>query len=75
MAAAKVGMKIVEAPETMTVPQLRQFLALEPIKTLYFDPVSPTQDRLLLLRKAIPEFYYCMVYMYINITVNQTLHR
>lgn len=59
MALAKAGMKVVEAPATMTVPQLRQFLALAPFKIIYFDPVSEAQDCLLQLRKAIPEFYDC----------------
>lgn len=59
MALAKAGMKIVEAPPVMSVPQLRQFLALAPFKTIYFDPVSETQDCLLQLRKAIPEFFDC----------------
>jgi hypothetical protein len=57
MAAAKAGLKLIEAPSEMTVPQLRQFLALAPFKAIYFTPVTATQDCLLQLRKAIPEFF------------------
>lgn len=59
MALAKAGMKIVEAPAVMTVPQVRQFLGLAPFKVIYFDPVSESQDCLLQLRKSIPEFFDC----------------
>jgi hypothetical protein len=60
MAAAKAGLRVVEAPAgDLTVAQLRQFLAVSACKAIYFDPVSESQDRLLQLRKAIPEFFDC----------------
>ena len=62
MALAKARMKVVEAPKEMTVPQLREFLASEPFKAIYFDPVSETQDCLQQLRRAIPEFYECNIW-------------
>lgn len=60
MAAAKAGLRVVEAPSAdLTVAQLRQFLTLSGCRAVYFDPVTESQDRLLLLRKAIPEFFDC----------------
>jgi len=37
---------------------LRDLLASSACKAIIFEPVSKTQDNLLLLRKAIPELFY-----------------
>ncbi len=62
MAAAKAGLKVVEAPEVLSVAQLRQYLTIADPKAIYFDPITDSQNKLLLLRKAIPEFFYCESY-------------
>lgn len=60
LAAAKIGIKVVDIDTTLsTVPELRQVLAAASCKALFFEPTTSTQDNLLMLRKAIPEFFYC----------------
>lgn len=59
LAAAKMGMKVVDIdPKISNVAELRIVLAQAECKALFFDPINDQQDKLLLLRKAIPEFYY-----------------
>lgn len=59
LAAAKMGMKVVDFdPIISTVADLRAVLGQAQCRALFFDPVSASQDKLLLLRKAIPEFYH-----------------
>lgn len=58
LAAAKIGIKIADIDISITnVEDVRNFLKTTNCKAIYFEPVSETQDNLLLLRKAIPEFY------------------
>ena len=60
LAAAKIGLKVVDIDLSVsTVADLRQVLSISACKAIFFEPVSATQDNLLLLRKAIPEFFYC----------------
>ena len=60
LAAAKIGLKVVDVdPSLSAVADLRQVLSFSACKAIFFEPVSATQDNLLLLRKAIPEFFYC----------------
>jgi hypothetical protein len=58
MAAAKMGLQVVDFAAVNTVEDLRAILGSASIKALFFEPVNDTQDNLLLLRKAIPEFFY-----------------
>jgi len=59
LAAAQMGMKVVDFdPKISTVADLRAALGQAQCRALFFDPVNATQDKLLLLRKAIPEFYH-----------------
>lgn len=58
MAAAKMGLLVVDFDEVSTVEDLRAILGSAAIKALFFEPTNETQDNLLLLRKAIPEFFY-----------------
>ncbi len=59
LAAAKMGMKVVDFDANIsTVADLRAALGQAQCRALFFDPVSGSQDKLLLLRKAIPEFYH-----------------
>jgi len=60
LAAAKIGLKVVDVDASLSaVADLRQVLSSSACKAIFFEPVSATQDNLLLLRKAIPEFFYC----------------
>ena len=60
LAAAKIGLKVVDVDTSLsTVADLRQVLASSACKAIIFEPVSASQDNLLMLRKAIPEFFYC----------------
>jgi len=59
LAAAKMGLKVVDFdPKISTVADLRAALGQAQCRALFFEPVSAAQDKLLLLRKAIPEFYH-----------------
>lgn len=59
LAAAKVGLKIVDIDPTIdSVADLRKALSVEQIKAIVFEPQTATKDNLLLLRKSIPEFFY-----------------
>lgn len=80
LAAVKAGMKVVEIdPSINNVQDLREALKLANCKAIYFEPVTETQDNLLLLRKAIPEFYHCKLYIinflnnFINILLSKYL--
>lgn len=69
LAAVKAGMKIVEIDISInSIHDLREALKLANCKAIYFEPVTETQDNLLLLRKAIPEFYHCKI-AYISIFI------
>ena len=60
LAAAKIGLKVVDVDTSLSsVADLRQVLASSACKAIIFEPVSASQDNLLMLRKAIPEFFYC----------------
>jgi hypothetical protein len=63
LAAAKAGVKVIEAPEggEMNVKQLRQFLTIATPKAIYFDPQIGNRNQLELLRMAIPEFFECNI--------------
>lgn len=58
-AAAKIGMLVIDIdPALSTVKEVRQALKVANCKALIFEPVTETQDNLLLLRKSIPEFFH-----------------
>jgi hypothetical protein len=61
IAAAKIGLKVVDVnpSDLATVADVRSFLKVASPKAIIFQPVSDTQDNLMLLRKSIPEFFYC----------------
>jgi acyl-CoA synthetase (AMP-forming)/AMP-acid ligase II len=61
MAAAKMGVEVVDYGESdaiSTVEDLRSALGSASVKALFFEPTTASQDNLLLLRQAIPEFYH-----------------
>lgn len=64
LSCAMIGCKVVDMDTSITsVSEVRQALALAPIRVLVFDPVSDDIDKLKLLRKSIPEFFwYCDEY-------------
>ena len=56
-----MGLKVVEIDFAIdTVPEVRKALASAKCRCLYFAPNFEGSDKLLLLRKSIPEFYECM---------------
>lgn len=59
-AAAMLGLKIFEVmpSEVKSTADLRQALSLSGCKALFFAPHSADADNLMLLRKAVPEFYH-----------------
>lgn len=60
LASLKIGMKVADVePNINAVKDIREFLKVSNCKAIFFDPVTEIQDNLLLLRKAIPEFYEC----------------
>jgi hypothetical protein len=60
MAAAKAGFLIADIDHNiLSVPQLREALKLAQPKAIFFHPITETCNNLELLRKSIPEFYYC----------------
>merc|ERR1711871_228582 len=55
-----MGVKVVdfgESKEITTVEELRFALDRANVKALFFDPIYDLKDNLLLLRKAIPDFF------------------
>jgi hypothetical protein len=60
MAAAKMGMEVVDFGNAIgSVEDLRAALgSAKNIKAIFFEPTNEAQDNLLLLRKAIPEFFH-----------------
>ncbi len=59
LAAAKLGLVVVDFGSNVnTVAELRQALALADCHTIYFEPTNASLNKTLLLRKAIPEFFY-----------------
>lgn len=53
-------MKVVDIDSSITdVDAMRKTLSLIKVNALFFSPVTESLDNLLLLRKSIPEFYYC----------------
>jgi hypothetical protein len=60
VAAAKAGLKIVDVNLKITdIADIRAFLTAAQCKVIYFKPEHDEHDYLLLLRKAIPEFFEC----------------
>lgn len=60
MAAAKAGLKVVDVDIKLTeISEIRAFLTAANCKVIYFKPEHEDHDYLLLLRKAIPEFFEC----------------
>ncbi len=62
MAAAKVGLVVIDIDTNITaVPQVREALDISQATLILFDtePKDDDSDRLMLLRKSIPEFYEC----------------
>lgn len=61
LAAAKIGLKVfdMDVDTINTVEDVRACLAAADSRMIVFDPED---DRLELLRKAIPEFYHCEKY-------------
>lgn len=60
MAAAKIGLKIIDVDTALTsVSEIRSFLAASNCKAIFFNPEDENHNKLLLLRKAIPEFFEC----------------
>ena len=58
LAAAKLGLKVVEFDASInSMEDLRAALSMAEAKTIIFDPISGDVDQLMLLRKAIPEFF------------------
>eukprot|EP00607_Mallomonas_marina_P003310 CAMPEP_0182428618 /NCGR_PEP_ID=MMETSP1167-20130531/23153_1 /TAXON_ID=2988 /ORGANISM="Mallomonas Sp, Strain CCMP3275" /LENGTH=226 /DNA_ID=CAMNT_0024611609 /DNA_START=138 /DNA_END=818 /DNA_ORIENTATION=- len=58
LAAARIGLKIVDIDVSISsVTDLREALKLAKCKAIIFEPQTETHDNLLLLRKAIPEFF------------------
>jgi hypothetical protein len=59
--------KVVELDNKITeVSDLRKALTLAKCNALFFTPVTASQDNLMLLRKSIPEFFYCELYLCAN---------
>ncbi len=59
IAAAKLGLTVIDfGSEVNTVADLRQGLALADCHSIYFEPSNASLNKLMLLRKAIPEFFY-----------------
>lgn len=59
LAAAKMGLKVVDLDTSISsVGDLRAALTAANACTLFFEPVTASSDNLLLLRKAIPEFFH-----------------
>jgi len=59
LAAAKIGLKVVDIDTSIeNFEDMRVCLAKADCKVLYFDPISDTANKLEVLRKAIPEFFY-----------------
>lgn len=74
MAAAKAGLKVVDVDIKLTeISEIRAFLTAANCKVIYFKPEHEEHDYLLLLRKAIPEFFECETHitwsyvLYINV--------
>ena len=63
MAAAKMGLQVVDFADISTVEDLRAILGSTSIKVLFFEPINETQDNLLYLRKAIPSSFTTMIVM------------
>lgn len=61
MAAAISGFVVVDVnqDDIKTVEDLRSFLRLAKCKLIYFEKTTDDLNCIELLRKAIPEFYYC----------------
>lgn len=65
LAAAKIGAKVVDLDYGINnVNQVRDALRLAKARMIVFNPNkegSGNENKLMLLRKAIPEFYYCTI--------------
>ena len=59
MSLAKVGCKIVDLdPEISDIEDIRQALRISECRMINYNSET-SHDRTVLLRKAVPEFYYC----------------
>lgn len=59
MAYAKVGFKIIEIdPSVQSIQEIRECLSFANCRMIVIDTETADFDRLALLRKAIPEFYF-----------------
>ena len=62
LAAAKIGLHVIDISvaqdSILSVDDMRSILTTAGPKAFIFEPVNAVQDNLLLLRKAIPEFFY-----------------
>ena len=55
-----MGLKVADIDLNISnVEDMRKCLQISKCKAIFFDPVTETQDNLLLLRKSIPELYEC----------------
>lgn len=62
LAAAKAGLKVVEMDVSITsVQDVREALRLSQPKAIYVQKQFGNTDYLLVLRKSIPELFYCML--------------
>lgn len=64
LTAAKIGAKVIELdPAVDSISAIRKALEASKCRVVIFDHdktvETPGNDKLLLLRKAIPEFYHC----------------
>lgn len=60
MAAAKAGFRVVDIDPTITdIPSIREFLRQTEVKALYFFNFDNDTEYGDLLRKSIPELFYC----------------
>jgi acyl-CoA synthetase (AMP-forming)/AMP-acid ligase II len=58
IAAAKMGVEVFDIDLSIsTVEELRACLTASNCKMIYFDPMDENQNKLEMMRKAIPEFY------------------
>lgn len=67
IAAAKGGLHVVDCYPGLvsTVEEMRNLLTLSDAKGIYFHQETSTQSNLKLLRKAIPDFFYCKIKIFL----------
>ena len=68
LAAAKAGLVVAEVDLSVdSIAHVRETLKLSNCKAIVFDPITDTQDNMMLLRKSIPEFYHCEIFRRFNL--------